>query len=100
MEKTKPYQPELELKHNHHGSQRIEAGRLAGRLAVDAVAAIAKSFRHRPNQDVQPEAPDRVVIDLIEDNQAYGSIMGSDGNEHQLVLPLAGLNLIPEARNI
>ncbi|MEI7838509.1 MAG: hypothetical protein WCI37_01855 [bacterium] len=93
MESHKYIQPELELRHNSEKSQKNrEAIHAVGKLALETVVAIGNSFRPNHSQEEAIPHEDRLVIDLIEDSTVYGSIMSSDGNEHQLVLPLDSLH--------
>ena len=47
MRNKETFQPELELIHKDSRSQFNGVGRLAGRVALDAVSAISRSVLHR-----------------------------------------------------
>jgi hypothetical protein len=86
MKKYEKYhQPELDLIHLDDSLSKA-----VGRLAINTVAALSHKISHR-NQPETTTFEERMVIDLIEDQSIYGSIIKSDGSEHQLVFPIDDL---------
>ncbi|MEI7758923.1 MAG: hypothetical protein WCJ05_01960 [bacterium] len=94
MRNKETFQPELELIHKDSRSRFNGAGRLAGRVALDAVSAISRSVLHRGDGEEAAEYPERLVIDFIEDNVAYAEIQRPNGNVNQLVLPFKDLSFL------
>ena len=95
MRNKESFQPELELIHKDPRSQYGAVSRLVGRLAVDAIGAIASAVKERqPIEGSSLPHPERLVVDFIEDDMVYAEVERPNGNINQLVLPFKDLSFL------